>query len=101
MPIDQSAVEMQSEWKTNEDFWAEFLAKNLVYQTEPFGGNNPLFIPFRTEVKDYEDNYVHNQHIIPKVEVRDLPSSADLPLDINFVRNLETETEEGYGACTG
>ena len=61
--VDQSSTG-QSDWKTNEDFWAEFLQKNLLYQTEPFGGTNPLYIPFKTEEKDYEDRYVHNQHMI-------------------------------------
>lgn len=41
-------------------FWSEFLEKNLKYQTEPFSGNNPIFVPFITDEKDYEDKYVHN-----------------------------------------
>ena len=58
--IDNSSQDIRQDWKTNEEFWTEFLNKNLLYQTEPFGGNNPLFVPFRTEEKDYEDRYVHN-----------------------------------------
>ena len=47
--------------KTNSEFWTEFLKKNLQYQTGPFGGNNPVFIPFKTDEQKYEDKYIHNE----------------------------------------
>ena len=52
--------EANSQFMSNEEFWQEFLEKNLTFQTEPFRGNNPIFIPRVTEDKDYEDKYVHN-----------------------------------------
>ena len=45
----------------NQRFWTEFLQKNLEYQTIPFGGNNPVYVPGLTDEKDYEDTYIHNQ----------------------------------------
>ena len=50
--------------KTEKDFWEEFLKKNLAFKTEIFGGSNPLFIPFLTDEKDYEDRYIHNQRLL-------------------------------------
>ena len=41
----------------------EFLEKNLAYQTEPFRGNNPVFVPIVTNKADYEDQYWQNQHL--------------------------------------
>ena len=35
--------------KSEQEFWEEFLKKNLQNKTEIFGGNNPLFIPYRTD----------------------------------------------------
>ena len=46
---------------SNEEFWQEFLEKNLAFQTEPFRGCNPIYIPRVTDAKEYEDRYVHNQ----------------------------------------
>ena len=103
--IDQAFIG-QTDQKTNEEFWAEFLAKNLLYQTEPFGGTNPVFIPFRTEEKDYEDRYVHNQHMIiealdPHAEPsQELLKAAQAATDVNFLTNLELDLREGQGAWT-
>jgi hypothetical protein len=44
-------------------FWEEFLMKNNKYQTLVFGGNNPLFVPFFTNEKDYDEIYVNNNLI--------------------------------------
>ena len=46
---------------SNQEFWKEFLENNLRFQTEPFRGNNPVFIPRVTDPKEYEDRYIHNQ----------------------------------------
>jgi len=96
--IDPSTLEGRDEWKTNDEFWAEFLSKNLLYQTEPFGGNNPLFIPYRTEEKDYEDRYVHNLHmILDGHENKDeLLRQAAATLDYGSLVNMQAE--EGYGS---
>jgi hypothetical protein len=44
----------------NSDFWQIFLEKNLQYQTAPFGGNNPVFVPNVTDARQYEEKYVEN-----------------------------------------
>ena len=98
MRIDSSSIEDHADWKTNDEFWGEFLSKNLLYQTEPFGGNNPLFIPFRTEEKDYEDRYVHNLHMILEREGKDEALLLNHDTDVNFLNNLDINIEEGYGA---
>lgn len=43
-----------------QDFWKEFLMKNNKYQTEIFGGNNPLFIPSVTDEMVYDEIYVND-----------------------------------------
>ena len=43
----------KSALQSNHEFWSEFLKKNLKYQTEPFGGNNPCFIPYVTNEQHY------------------------------------------------
>ena len=95
--IDPSTLEGRHEWKTNDEFWAEFLQKNLLYQTEPFGGNNPLFIPYRTEEKDYEDRYVHNQHmILEQLESKEeLHKQASATMD--FATVISMRQEAGLG----
>ena len=55
------AYQQQVKLMSNEEFWQEFLEKNLAFQTEPFRGCNPIYIPRVTDAKDYEDRYVHNQ----------------------------------------
>jgi hypothetical protein len=45
---------------SEETFWNEFLKKNNKYQTVVFGGNNPVFIPFTTNEKEYDEIYVNN-----------------------------------------
>ena len=42
------------------EFWIEFLKKNNKYHTVVFGGNNPIFIPFGTNEKQYVDSYYGN-----------------------------------------
>ena len=45
---------------TEPGFWKEFLMKNNKYQTVVFGGNNPIFVPFTTDEKEYDEIYVNN-----------------------------------------
>jgi hypothetical protein len=50
----------------SKNFWDRFLEKNHEYQTEPFGGNNPPYIPQlpsneRTYMENYEGRYKNNQ----------------------------------------
>jgi hypothetical protein len=45
-------------------FWLEFLKKNLQYKTEIFGGNNPVFVSFKSDEKDYEDKFIHNPIVL-------------------------------------
>lgn len=83
---------------TVKEFWEMFLKKNLEYETEIFGGNNPIFVPELTNEKDYQDRY--------KVNQRQLLQTAPSPvlgkkasLDVDFVRNTEiNELPAGYGS---
>ena len=52
---------VESNFKTNREFWNEFLKKNLNFQTEPFGGNNPVFIPFESNEQTFEEKYFSNE----------------------------------------
>jgi hypothetical protein len=59
------AYESRVPLKTSEkEFWQVFLNKNFQYRTEIFGGNNPLFVPFNTDEKEYEDKYIHNPNLL-------------------------------------
>ena len=51
---------MQGKLITNEEFWDIFLRKNLEFQTEPFRGTNPIFIPMVTDAMVYEERYLNN-----------------------------------------
>lgn len=88
---------------SEKDFWEEFLKKNLANRTEIFGGNNPLFIPYATDEKDYEDRYIHNAAQLlytPNPLVAEAEASDSKPLiDVDFMRNLQTGefTGNGYG----
>ena len=46
--------------KSAREFWEEFMRKNHAYQTEIYKGHNPVFIPFTTNVQEYEDRYKYN-----------------------------------------
>jgi len=83
---------------TVKEFWEKFLKKNLEYETEIFGGNNPIFVPELTNEKDYQDRYKVNQRQL-------LQTAASLVvvnkpgLDVNFVRNTEVnDLPAGYGS---
>jgi hypothetical protein len=54
-------VKIDSKADENAKFWEDFLVHNLQYQTTPFGGHNPIFVPYLTDQKDYEEEFMHNQ----------------------------------------
>lgn len=64
-PLLNQSYETRVPIRSNEkEFWDEFLKKNFEYKTEIFGGNNPIFIPFTTDAKNYEDIYIHNPKLL-------------------------------------
>lgn len=87
--------------KTEKEFWEEFMRKNLEFKTELFSGVNPVFIPYTTDEKDYEDKFIHNQ-----LQLLDHPSKEDVfgkdrqpLLDVDYVRNLAlNDMPAGYGS---
>lgn len=86
-----------------KDFWEEFLKKNLAFRTEIFGGNNPLFVPYLTDEKDYEDRYIHNVELIlnplSKEEILGTDKKRQPLLDVDYVRNtMMLDMPSGYGA---
>lgn len=82
--------------KTNEQFWDEFLKKNMQFKTEIFKGMNPVFIPYSTNEKEYEDRYIHNQALI--LEGDETQTRPRVQLDVDFVRNMGMfEMPSGYG----
>lgn len=62
---------------SNQEFWKEFLENNLRFQTEPFRGNNPVFIPRVTDPKEYEDRYMHNQQQVLLKQNRQRDNESD------------------------
>ena len=65
VPELRAAYESRVPLKCSEkEFWQIFLKKNYAYKTEIFNkGNNPIFIPFTMDEKDYEDKYIHNANL--------------------------------------
>ena len=61
---------------SNEEFWQEFLEKNLAFATEPFRGNNPIFIPRVTDAKSYEDKYDPYQLQLMQTKTRDFNTES-------------------------
>ena len=76
------------------------MQKNLEFKTELFKGVNPVYIPYFTDQKDYEDKYIHNQQ-----QLLDHPSKEELLtankhplLDVDFIKNLQlNDMPTGYG----
>jgi len=75
----------------------------LGYQTLPFGGNNPVFIPYETEEQKYEERYIYNG----QQEARDAQQAHDVKVkklkkvhnDVNFIKNLSlNEMPTGFGS---
>lgn len=86
--------------KSDKEFWEEFMKKNLEYKTELFSGVNPVFIPYTTDERDYEDKYIHNQ-----LQLLDAPTKQEVfhnqqpLLDVDYVRNLAlNDMPAGYGS---
>lgn len=74
---------------SEQAFWREFLIKNNKFQTIAFGGNNPLFVPFTTIEKDYDEIYINNN----KPQVENSKDNLKISEDVNFVQNLTTNFE--------
>ena len=82
-----------------QEFWAEFLRKNFEYKTEIFGGNNPLFVPFATDAKHYEDVHVHNPKLLLAKGTDAAAVRQKAQLDVNFLENAQSlGLPEGYGS---
>jgi hypothetical protein len=74
--------------KPAKEFWEEFLKKNLFYQTEVFKGHNPVFIPFTTDVQEYEDRYKYTQRLILETRPKEEILGDRKPnIDVDFVTN--------------
>ena len=87
--------------KKESEFWLEFLDKNFKYKTEIFGGNNPLFIPYKTDEKSYEDKYIHNQNLLLKESAVTLSGKdkKKFQIDVNYVDNVQSNNlPSGYGS---
>ncbi len=85
--------------KSENAFWSEFLKQNYKKQTEIFGGNNPIFIPFVTDETHYDDQYIVNNFIErgPEIALKDL--NQKVSLDVNFVVNTDMNSlPKGYGS---
>ncbi|CDW72894.1 UNKNOWN [Stylonychia lemnae] len=84
---------------SEKEFWNEFLSKNFQYKSQIFGGNNPIFVPFSTDINSYEDLYIHNprqllQQQVKSEEVKETAKS----LDVNYLKNIEFDQKpSGYG----
>jgi len=88
--------------KSAKDFWEKFLQQNLHYRTQVFKGNNPVFIPFTTDERDYEDRYKYQERLILEPRSKDDILGTDkkrLPLiDVDYMANTGMlETPLGYG----
>jgi len=81
------------------EFWDKFLKANYMYKTEIYDGRNPLFVPFKTNEKDYEDKYIHNPASLLGQQVeRAKEEVKEKPLDVNYWKNTEMQWyPEGYG----
>eukprot|EP00347_Sterkiella_histriomuscorum_P007678 403347993 len=84
---------------SESEFWDEFLKKNFQYKTEIFGGNNPIFIPFQTDTKNYEDLYIHNPKLLLQRQVKQEDVKQKAQIDVNFIQNIENlqNSKQGYG----
>jgi hypothetical protein len=69
--------------EANQTFWENFLKLNLKYQTVPFGGHNPVFVPGVTDEKDYEDTYIHNQQQFLQKQSR--TPVTNVGMDVNYL----------------
>ena len=93
----------------SKDFWNEFLEQNHEYQTEPFEGNNPPYIPQlpanrQAYKQEYEDKYKNNQQerLKPQKSIKEkqqqLKETEGIDLEWNFMNNLcLSELPKGFG----
>ena len=84
---------------TEQAFWEEFLRQNFKYKTEIFGGNNPLFMPFTTDEKTYEDTYIHNpKNLLLNPHVSQETVQKKAQIDVNYLDNTDRMLPAmGYG----
>ncbi len=69
----------------------------MQFKTEIFKGMNPVFIPYSTNEKEYEDRYIHNQALILE-GAGDDAFKPRVQLDVDYVRNMGMyEMPQGYG----
>ena len=81
---------------TEQKFWREFLIKNNKYSTIAFGGNNPLFIPFTTIEKVYDEIHINNN----KPQNENSIKKVKISQDVNFVENLSSLIHQNHGPFT-
>ena len=81
---------------TEQKFWREFLIKNNKYSTIAFGGNNPLFIPFTTIEKVYDEIHINNN----KPQNENSIKKVKISQDVNFVENLSSSIHQNHGSFT-
>jgi len=73
---------------SDKEFWREFLVKNNQFQTLVFGGNNPIFIPFFTNEKEYEDLKNNLKELRLKYKAQMERSRQASNIDVDFQSNL-------------
>ena len=65
-----------------------------MFETEPFNGNNPIFIPFISVEQDYQDKFINNQDQIldkskkPEDEKVLKDQVKNVKNTLNFIKNL-------------
>jgi hypothetical protein len=86
----QASFETRVPLKSTEgEFWQVFLSKNFQYNTEIFLGNNPIFVPFKTDERNYTDKYIHNpQELLKSNTDKDQALKQKKALiDVNYLEN--------------
>jgi hypothetical protein len=85
--------------RSAKDFWEEFLRKNLFYQTEVFKGHDPVYIPFITDVVEYDDRKRNTQQILEARSKQEILGNKKPLIDVDFVTNtFMLDTPMGYGS---
>ena len=74
--------------------------KNNKYQTTAFGGNNPIFIPFKTDEKEYDEIYVNdNIKQLEQKKLQEHNKKQQFNIDVDFMENVqETKLRSGKQA---
>lgn len=79
------------------------MLKNNQYRTEVFGGTNPVFVPYFTDEKEYEDLKNNIHHLREKKLCGLKTAQPSSNFDVDFDNNLndgrlgQKENKEGYG----